>query len=46
MELLGHRTRSIFDRYNITSDSDLREGLAKVRAATAAGAAEKKEGES
>jgi integrase len=33
MELLGHKTRAIFDRYNITSEQDLREAAAKVAAA-------------
>jgi integrase len=30
MELLGHKTRAIFDRYNITSEQDLREAADKV----------------
>jgi hypothetical protein len=37
MELLGHKTRSIFDRYNITSEADLREGLARVHEASQKG---------
>lgn len=32
MEISGHRTRSIFDRYNITSERDLREAMQKTQA--------------
>jgi hypothetical protein len=30
MQLCGHKTRKIFDRYSIVSDRDLREGVAKL----------------
>jgi hypothetical protein len=30
MELSGHRTRSIFERYNITSDTDKREAVERL----------------
>jgi integrase len=30
MEILGHKTRCIFDRYNIVNDRDVAEGLEKL----------------
>jgi integrase len=32
MEISGHRTRATFDRYNITSESDMREALVRTSA--------------
>jgi hypothetical protein len=33
MELTGHLTPSVFDRYNITDDRDRRDAVAKLAAA-------------
>lgn len=31
MTIPGHKTRSVFDRYNIVSDQDLREGAKRMQ---------------
>lgn len=35
MQLTGHKTRSIFERYNVTSSRDLVEAVTKLAAARA-----------
>jgi len=37
MRLTGHKTRSVFERYNIVSDRDLRDAARKLDLASAAG---------
>jgi len=39
MKMTGHKTRSVFDTYNITSPKDLQDAAAKLEADRAARAA-------
>ncbi len=35
MQLTGHKTRSVFERYNITDEADLRDGVKRLAASVA-----------
>jgi hypothetical protein len=37
MKITGHLTRSVFDRYDITSEADIREGLGRIATGTKRG---------
>src|SRR5262245_17345068 len=42
MAISGHRTRAVFDRYNITSDDDLRQAVKQTASHLAAQPADRK----